>query len=120
MPLEHLHFLSVLKTDDVILRNGFRDRYRRFGAGRRFIRRILDRHECAMNILDQCRQCCGRNCIMGSMCRYDLRGKGKDVVPLLEFGQDFLRDLLNIRNMGVVEIIFQRNATIIFQNSRNI
>ena len=56
MPLEHLHFLSVFQTDDVILRNGFRDRHRGFRAGRRFIWRILDRHECTMNILDQCRQ----------------------------------------------------------------
>ena len=57
---------------------------------------------------------------MGSMCRYNLRGKGKDVVPLLGFDQNFLRDLLNIENIGIVEVIFQRNATIIFQNSRNI
>jgi len=105
MPLEHLHFLSVLKTDDVILRNGFRDRHRRFRANRRFTRLILDRHKSAMNILDQCRQCCGWNCIMGNMCRYDLRGQGKDVFPLLEFRQNFLRYFMNIVSIGNLGII---------------
>jgi hypothetical protein len=42
---------------------------------------------------------------MGNMCRYDLRGQGKDVSPLLEFRQNFLRYFMNIVNIGNLGII---------------
>ena len=75
MPLEHLQFLSIFQADDVILGNGFRDGYRGFWAGWCLSRSALDRHQRQMNFLNQCRQCRGRDSIMGSVSRYNLRRK---------------------------------------------
>jgi len=83
MPLEHLHFLAVFKADDVFLRDGFYDCHRGLRTERRFLWCILDRNKRTVNIPNQCRQSRNRNRIMGGMCRYNLRGKGEDVVFLL-------------------------------------
>ncbi len=102
MPLKHLELFAVFQTNDVILRDGFRDWHCGFRAGSGSIRNTLDRHERAMNFLDQCRQCRRRNPIMGGMGRDDLRGKGKDVIALFGICQDFLRNVENTQFFGEI------------------